>query len=112
MGHAVGALLVLAGAVGFPVRGVHQFPEGLGIAFAEQIAGLLPAENIARRHAPRGAFVILVARKEVQEQAGMHEVPLLALAEREYVTEQLLGLGAVEKVLLVGRAFIGIARRH
>jgi hypothetical protein len=32
----------------------------------------------------------------------MHEVPLLALAEREDVAEQLLGLGAVEEVLLVG----------
>src|SRR5580698_4886812 len=112
MGHAVGALLVLAGAVGFPVRGVHQFLEGLGIAFAEQIAGLLPAEDVARRHAPRGAFIVLVAREEIQEQAGMHEIPLLALAEREYVAEQLLGLGAVEEMLLIRGALIGVARRH
>jgi hypothetical protein len=42
----------------------------------------------------------------------MHEIPLLALAEREHVAEQLLGLGAVEEVLLVRRALIGVARRH
>ena len=42
----------------------------------------------------------------------MHEVPLLALAEREHVAEQLLGLGAVEEVRLVRGALIGVARRH
>src|SRR6201989_904918 len=96
MRHAVGTLLILAGAVGIPVGGLHQLLEGLGVAFAEQIAGLLPAEDVARRHAPRGALIGLVAGEEVEEQAGMHEVPLLALAEREHVAEQLLGLGAVE----------------
>src|SRR6185369_2443325 len=110
MGHAVGAFFVLAGAVAVPVGGRHQFLEGLGVAFAEQIAGLLPAENVARRHAPWRAFVGLVAGEEIQEQAGMHEVPLLALAAGKYVAEQLLGLRAVEEVLLVGRTFIGIAR--
>src|SRR4029079_17342499 len=88
------------------------FLEGLGVALAEQVAGLLPAENVARRHAPRRAFVALVAGQEVEEQAGMHEVPLLALAEGKDVAEQLLGLGAVEEVLLVRRALIGVARRH
>jgi len=42
----------------------------------------------------------------------MHEVPLLALAERKDVAEQLLGLGAVEEVLLVGRTLIGVTRRR
>ena len=42
----------------------------------------------------------------------MHEIPVLALAEREHVAEQLLGLGAVEEVLLVRGALIGVARRH
>src|SRR5260370_40242121 len=110
MRQAVGAFLVLAGAVGLPVRGLHQFLEGLGIALAEQVAGLLPAENVAGRHAPRRAFVILIARQEIQEQAGMHEIPLLAFAQREHVAEQFLGLGAVEEMLLVRRALIGITR--
>src|SRR3954464_4201141 len=109
MCHAVGALFILAGAVGIPVGGLHQLLEGFRVAFAEQIAGFLPAKNVARRHAPRGAFVILVAGEEVEEQAGMHEIPLLALSQRKHVAEQLFGLGAVEKVLLVRRTFIGIA---
>src|SRR5258708_1868824 len=90
MRHAVGAFFVFAGAVSVPVGGLHQLFEGLGIAFAEQVAGLLPAENVAGRHAPRRAFVVLIAGQEIQEQAGMHEIPLLALAERKHVAEQLL----------------------
>src|SRR6516162_7106612 len=43
---------------------------------------------------------------------GVHEVPLLAFAERKHVPEKPLGLVAVEEVLLVGRALIGVARRH
>ena len=54
---------------------------------------------------------ILVAGEEVEEQAGVDEVPLLALAAREHVAEQLLGLAAVQEVLLIGRALIGVARR-
>src|SRR6516164_9272247 len=109
---AVGSFFVLAGAVAVPVRRLHQFLEALGVAFAEQITGLLPAEDVARRHTPWRAFIALVAGEEVEEQPRMHEVPLLALAEREHVAEQLLGLGAVEEVFLVGSALIGITRRH
>ena len=41
----------------------------------------------------------------------MHQVPLLALAQREDATEQFLGLAAIEEVILIGSAFIGIAGR-
>ena len=71
MRHAVRALFVAAGAVGIPVGGLHQLLEGLGVAFAEQIAGLLPAEDVARRHAPRRAVEFLIAGEEVEEHAGM-----------------------------------------
>ena len=111
MGHAVGAFFVASGPIGIPVGGLHQLLEGLGVAFAEQIAGLLPAKQIARRHAPRRAVVFAVAGEEIEEQARMHQVPLLALAQSEDAAEQLLGLAAVEEVLLVGRALIGIAGR-
>ena len=70
MGHAVGAFLVAPGAVGIPVGRLHQFLEGLGVAFAEQIAGLLPAEQIARRHSPGRAVVFPVAGEEIEEQAA------------------------------------------
>jgi len=106
MRHAVRAFFVAAGAVGVPVGGLHQFRERLGVAFAEQVARLLPAEDVARRHAPRRAVEFLVAGEEVQKHAGMGQVPVLALAEREDVAEQLLGLAPRQEMLLVGRPLI------
>ena len=41
----------------------------------------------------------------------MRQRPVLALAEREDLAEQVLGLAAVEEMLLVGSALIGIAGR-
>src|SRR5690349_22214089 len=113
MDHALGALLVVADAVSVPVSGLHQLLEGLGVAFAEQVAGLLPAEHGAGRIAPWRAVIGLVAGEEVEEQAGLAERPLLAaVAALEDVAEQLLGGLAVEEVLLVRRALVGVARRH
>ena len=111
MRHAVGALLVAAGAVGIPVGGFHQFRERLDVAFAEQVARLLPAEDIARGHAPRRAMEFLVAGEEVEEHAGMRQIPVFALAERKDVSEQFLGLAAAEEVLLIGRPLIGVTGR-
>ena len=55
----------------------------------------------------------LVAGEEVEEQARLVERPFLAaVAAPEDVAEQLLGRRAVEEMLLVGRALIGIARRN
>src|SRR3954465_4909313 len=42
----------------------------------------------------------------------MHELPLFGLAELEHLAEQLLGLLAREKVLLVGSALIRVAGRN
>src|SRR6185312_8457602 len=88
-----------------------QLRERLGVAFAEQIARLLPAKDVARRHAPRRAVVLLIAGEKVEEEAGVDELPALALAAREHLAEELLGLATVEKVRLIGRALIGISRR-
>src|SRR5205807_4941749 len=74
-------------------------------------AWLLPAKDIPCRHTPRRAMGFLIAGEEIDEHAGMHQLPALALAEREDLTEQLLGLAACEEVLLVRRALIGIAGR-
>src|SRR5271166_2386830 len=51
MGHAIGALLVSACAVAIPVRGLHELLEGAGVPLSEKVAGLLPAEDVPRRHA-------------------------------------------------------------
>src|SRR6476469_10238104 len=110
MHHAVGAFLVIAGAVGIPVGLFHQLLEGLGVAFAQQVTGPLPAEDGAGRIAPRRAVVTLVAGQEVEEQAGLAERPLFAApAAAEDVAEQVLGAVAVEEVLLVGRALVDVA---
>src|SRR5439155_19503886 len=85
--------------------------ERLNVAFAEEITGLLPAEHIARRHAPWSAVILTVAGEKIEKQARMHQVPFLAFAEGEDPAEQLLGLAAVQEVLLVGRTLIGIAGR-
>ena len=87
MRHAVGALLVAAGAVRIPVGRVHQFLERARIALAQQVARLLPAEDVARRHAPRRAVIGLVAGEEIEEEAGVHELPALAAAVGEDLAE-------------------------
>ena len=113
MDHAVGTLLVITGAVLVPVGRFHQFRKCLRIAFAQQVAGPLPAEIGARRVAPGRAVELLVAGQEVEEHRGLVELPLLlaaaGLLAREDAAEQFLGPLAVEEMLLVGRALIGIA---
>src|SRR5215211_6333266 len=112
MHHAVGAFLVVAGAVGIPVGLLHQLLEGLGVAFAEQIAGTLPAEIVAGRIAPGRAAIGLVAGEKIEKQAGLVEGPAALPVALEDLAEQLLGAPAVQEMLLVGGPLIGIARRH
>src|SRR3974390_711964 len=111
--HAVGALLVMADAVGIPIGAFHQFLEGLGIAFADEVAGPLPAKYRARWVSPRCAVIGLITGEEIEEKVGLAERPLLAAVSAfEDVAEDLLRRLPVEKVLLVGRALVGVARRH
>src|SRR5437764_178293 len=65
--HALGAFLVIAGAVGIPVRLFHQLLEALRIALTEEVAGTLPAEIVARRVAPRRAVIGLIAGQEIEK---------------------------------------------
>jgi len=54
--HAVGAGGVAGlGAIVAPIRGGEKLGESFGVAILQEIAGLLPSENIVGRHAPRGA---------------------------------------------------------
>ena len=96
--HAVGALFVIAGAVRVPVGFFHQLAKRSRVAFAEQIAGTLPAEHGARRIAPRRAAVFLVAGQEIEEQARLAERPRrAAAAATEDVAKELLGRRAMRK---------------
>src|SRR3954471_21074306 len=101
MRHAVCALFVTTGAVTIPIRGLHQLVEAAGVALAKEVTGLLPAEDVARRHSPRRAVIGLIAGEEIEEQAGMDQSPLLAFAAAEDIAKQFFGFAAAEKVLLV-----------
>src|SRR5690606_32081575 len=90
----------------------HQILEGLRVAFAEEVARALPAEDGTRRVAPGGAAIGLVAGEEVEEERGLAERPFpAAVAAAEDLAEELLRLLAIEEVLLVGRALVGVAGR-
>src|SRR5205823_12405904 len=106
--HALSAFLVIAGAVGIPIRPFHQLLKGLGITFAEQIAGPLPAEIIARRIAPGRAVVGLVAGQEIEKKARLVERPGFAVLPLEDLAEQFLRAAATQKMRLVGGTLIGI----
>jgi hypothetical protein len=113
MHHAVGAFLVIARPVSVPVGILHQLLEGLGIAFAEQVAGPLPAEYRPRRVAPGRAVIGLIAGEKIEEQSRLEDRPArVSSLAAEDVTEQLLGLGAIEEMLLVRGALISIPGRH
>src|SRR5476651_1120841 len=117
MDHAIGAFFVIADAIFVPIGRIHQLAESFGVSFAEQVAGPLPAKHRARRIAPGGAMIGLVAGEKIEKQRRLIEAPGLAalalggVALGEDVAKELLGAGAVEEVLLVGRALIGVAGR-
>src|SRR5947209_17770071 len=100
MHHAIGAFFVIAGTVGVPVGLLHQLLECLRIAFAQQIAGALPAKIIARRIAPGGAMIGLVSRKEIEKQARLIERPAAPRIALENFAKQFLGAAAIEEMLL------------
>src|SRR5262245_54835089 len=111
MHHAIRAFFVVAGPVGIPIGFVHELSKGFRVALAEQITWSLPTEDCSRRIAPRRAAIRLIAREEVKEQTGLAEFPITATpAAAKNFSEQLLGAIARKKMLLVGGAFIGIAR--
>src|SRR4029450_7632552 len=94
MRHAVGAFLVVPGAVVVPVGLGHELLERGGVALGEEIARPLPAKDIPGRITPRRAAILLIAGEEIEIQRGMAELPgaLASLAPAEDRPEQLLGL--------------------
>src|SRR4030088_209881 len=89
--HAIGALLIVADAVLVPFGIVHELAECLGVALAQQIAGLLPAEDRPRRVAPRRAVIGLVPGEKVQGHDGLAGRPLsAAISARQYSAGEIL----------------------
>src|SRR3954470_14633022 len=115
MDHAVGALLIDTGAVGAPIGLGHQLLERGRIALVQKIARALPAEDVSGRRPPWGAAVRLIPGEEIEEHCRLAEAPLGAafalLAAPEHVAKQVLRGLAVEEVLLVRRALVGVSGR-
>src|SRR5262245_35088247 len=110
MDHAVAALLVPAlPPVVLPLGGVHQLPEGRGIALLEEIARPLPAKEVERGISPGRALVVVLAHEEAEEERRLIELPVL-LRLRQHVGEELMGAGAPQEVLLVGGLGVAVAR--
>jgi len=112
MDHAVGAFFVIAGAIGVPVGLLHQLLEARRIAFTEKITRPLSAQNCARRIAPRRALIGSISGKKIEEKLRWVERPgLAAFAQRKNLPEEGFGFFAIEEMLLVGRAFIGVRNK-
>src|SRR5271168_5116342 len=114
MGHAICALFVATGAIAVPVRRLHKLLERCCVTLAEEIAGLLPTEHVARGHAPGRAMILLITRQEVQIQWRVREPPPAALAPGEQGAEEFLRLWPDEEMLLVRRPLVSVTRgnRH
>src|SRR5499427_2812401 len=115
MNHAIATARVAAlVAVFFPLGGLDQLLERLRVAVVEKVAGLLPAEDVVIRVAPRRAFVIYLAHQEFQEEDRLVELPPFAARRpqrAENLFEELFGLFSFEEVILIGRPGVTVARR-
>src|SRR6188474_3932697 len=98
MGHAVVAAGITAAAVLLPVRRLDELVVGLRVAIRHQVAGALPAEDRVARDSPGGALEVHLALEEVEEERGVVEAPLLALAIGERLAEQLVCLLDAQEV--------------
>ncbi len=111
MHHAVAAFGV-AGfvAVARPVGRLDQLLERLAVAFLQEVAGPLPAEDVVGGVAPRRAFVVHAALEEFDEVGREVELPGF-FAVFEDFAEELFRLFAFQKVLLIRGFLVGVARR-
>ncbi len=110
--HAVLAFGVFAFvAVEGPVGVFGEFFEGVDVAFVEQVAGFLPAEDAVAGATPGGAFVVFFAGEEVEEEGVVVKLPF-GFAEFvgfEDLAEEGAGLVAFEEVGLVGCPVVAVA---
>jgi hypothetical protein len=110
--HAIGTFFVVGGSVLVPICALHQLLEALGVAFTQKIAGALPAEDGARRVAPRRAPVGLIASQKIKEQLRLKQRPCASSwRTAEDLPKQLFRVRAMEKVLLVRGTLVGISGR-
>src|ERR1700691_1803914 len=112
MDHAILALGVVAlVAVIVPIGEFEIFLEGFHIAVLEEVARLLPAEDVVGRAAPGSAREIEVALKELKEQRREVELPTFPGVLKDLLEEG-LRLVAMEEVFLVGCFLVGVTGRE
>src|SRR5690606_39336838 len=108
------ALRIAARAVLLPVRRLPQLLERRRVPFVdEEIAGLLPAEDVVRGIRPRRALIALIPGEEIEEQARLIEAPLARAGPSalEDLAEELLRLPSPEEHVLARRMIVAVARR-
>src|SRR5262249_17418939 len=72
----------------------------------------LPTKDSTRRVPPGRAAIGLIAGEKIEEHRRLGEGPSFpSTAARENSTKKLFGFFAIEKMLLIGRAFVSIAGR-
>ena len=112
MHHAIRALRIARfGAIIRPLRRLHQFFVRFGVAILQQVAGLLPSENVVGRHAPRRAFVGALAHQILEKERRLVEAPRL-LAIRKHGAKHASNPRPSHEVLLVGSLVVRISGRH
>src|SRR5262245_21767696 len=94
-----------------PLSRFDQLLERLSVAVLQQVAGLLPAEDVVRRHAPWGAGVLPLSHQKLEEERRHVEAPV-GFAVRENGAEEPPRAGASQKMLLVRRLVVRVAGRE
>src|SRR2546429_1543256 len=110
MGHAIGATRILAPPVILPLGCLDQLLIRASVPIGHQITRPLPAQHRVAGDTPGGASKVDLALQEVQEERGVVQMPLLAPAVCKSLTEDLARSLDAEKMLLVWRFLVGIAR--
>ena len=107
MNHAVGALFISTGPILLPLRQLHQLLKGFCIPLLEQIAGLLPSEDVVRWIPPRRTLVLTPPHKKIQKQRGLVELPTWLGASKD-LGEKLLSPLPLQEMLLIRSFLIAI----
>lgn len=111
VGHTVCTARIPIYAIFGPLGGLHELPIRGRIIIIYQVAGSLPAQNVAGRIAPGRTFVMLAARQKVQIQTAVVESPVFVLSDFEKAPKQRVGAIASQKMFLVRSRLIVEARR-
>ena len=110
MHHAILALGIAAlHAVAFPSGVFHEFLEGVVVPLLQQVARLLPSEDVEGGTAPRSALKVALTHEELKKERAHVELPALLAIGKNHLKE-LIGLAATKKTILIGGLVVGVSR--